>query len=136
MPRTTVRKGVDRTRSADYLTVAENFFKAGELAREFEYWNAAGLLAVHAAIAFADAICVKLGGVKSRGEDHHEAIALLNELTAVSEAQKKALNQFRKIIDHKTSVSYAGDVYGRADVEVLWRLVVRFREWTRSVLQK
>jgi hypothetical protein len=127
---------VDRARSADYLTVAENFFKAAELAREFEYWNAAGLLIVHAAIAFADAICVKLGGVKSRGEDHHEAIALLDELTAVSQRQKGALNQFRKIIDHKTSVSYAGDVYSRADVELLWRLVVRFRDWAMGVLEK
>ena len=136
MPRPSTRKAVDRARSADYFAVAENFFKGAELAREFEYWNAAGLLVVHAAIAFADAICVKLGGVKSRGEDHHEAIALLDEVTAVSQAQKKALNQFRKIIDHKTSVAYAGDVYGKADVEQLWRLVVRFREWAMRVLQR
>ena len=136
MPRTTTRKAVDRAKSADYLTVADNFFKAAELAREFEYWNAAGLLIVHAAIAFADAICVKLGGVKSRGEDHHEAIALLSKLTAVSQEQKQALNQFRRIVDHKTSVSYAGDVYGRKDVELLWRLAARFRDWAIHVAEK
>ena len=136
MPRPSTRKTVDRARSADYFAVAENFFKGAELAREFEYWNAAGLLIVHAAIAYADAICVKLGGVKSRGEGHHEAIALLDELTAVNQGQKGALNQFRKIIDHKTSVSYAGDVYSRGDVELLWRLVVRFRDWAMGVLKK
>jgi hypothetical protein len=136
VPRTTTRKRVERAKSADYLTVAENFFKAAEQAREFEYWNAAGLLIVHAAIAFADAICVKLGGVKSRGEDHHEAIGLLDELTAASQEQKQALSQFRRIVDHKTSVSYAGDVYGRKDVELLWRLLVRFRDWAMRVVEK
>jgi hypothetical protein len=40
------------------------------MAVEFQYWNAAGVLLVHAAIALTDALTVKIGGAKSTGEDH------------------------------------------------------------------
>jgi hypothetical protein len=50
--------------------VAENFAQAAAMAVEFQYWNAAGVLLVHSAIALTDALTVKIGGVKSTGEDH------------------------------------------------------------------
>jgi len=105
------------------------------MAREYEYWNAAGVLIVHAAIALADAVAIRIGGTKCRGEDHHEAIALLEELVAPSEGKKRALQQFRRVIDHKTAVSYSGEVYGRADIDEMWRLVNRFRTWALDVLE-
>ena len=60
---------VDRSRSRDYAAVAKYFMQGAELAKEFEYWNADGVLIVHAAIAYTDAITIKVGGVKSPGED-------------------------------------------------------------------
>ena len=116
------------------MKVAESFYGGAEVAREFEYWNAAGVLIVHAAIAFADAVSIKLGGVKSRGEDHHDTIALLEELVAPGQEKKKALLQLRRIIDHKNAVSYSGNVYEKADIEQLWRQVNRFKEWANDVL--
>jgi hypothetical protein len=56
--------------------------KAAEVVTEFEYWNAAGVLLVHAAIALTDALTVKVGGVKSAGGDHMLAAALSSARTS------------------------------------------------------
>lgn len=43
--------------------MADGFFAGAEAAKTFEYWDAAGLLIIHAAIAYTDAIRIKVGGV-------------------------------------------------------------------------
>lgn len=134
MVRKTVRKTVDASKNRNYKTVADSFFNGAELAKEFEYWNAAGVLIVHSAIALADAVTIKTGGVKCQGDNHYEIITLLDELIAASTEKRKALKQLRQIIDHKNSVSYSGDIYERKDVEKLWKHLVRFREWALDML--
>lgn len=129
MTRKNVRKEVDKTKSLDHLKVAESFAGGAEVAKDFEYWNAAGILIVHAAIAYADAMCIKYGGVKSQGEDHNQVVALLREILSVNDENKKAFIQLEKIIAHKTSVSYSGDVYDEKDVENLWKNFERFKRW-------
>lgn len=135
MARATKRATIDRARFTNYISVADSFFKGAELARQHEYWNAAGVLIVHAAIAYADAIAIKLGGVKSQSEQHQEAVDLLSELVAEGEESKRALNQLRRIIDHKTAVSYSGKVYNPSDVDQLWKQVERFRTWATIILK-
>lgn len=134
MGRTGKRAAVERSQHKNYRAVADNFMNGAELAKEYEYWNAAGVLIVHAAIAYADAVSIKFGGVKSQSENHYEAVQLLNELVADSEKKKSAINQLQRIIDHKTSVSYSGEIYDRKDIEQLWKHCIRFKEWTDSLL--
>lgn len=135
MARGSVRKAVDRARYKSYMQVADGFREAAEAAQEYEYWNAAGLLIVHAAIAYADALTIRIAGVKSQGEDHHEAIALLREHTAASEAQRSALNHLAKIIDHKNAVAYSGSLYEAKDAAMLQRHLERFHRWVLSILR-
>ncbi|NWG28976.1 MAG: HEPN domain-containing protein [Ignavibacteriaceae bacterium] len=135
MSRKTVRTKVDRVNWKDYKKVAESFFGGAEVAFEYEYWNAAGVLIVHSAIAYADSISIKLAGVKSQGEDHNQTVTLLKELLAVTDENKKAFTHLEKIIAHKTSVSYSGDVYDRKDVESLWKNFERFKRWAESLLK-
>jgi len=132
--RRSIRKSVDRSLSSKYRRVAEGFREAAEVANEYEYWNAAGVLIVHAAIAFADAIAIRIGGVKCQGENHHETVALLQELVAPSDEAGKAFNHLRAIIDHKTSVSYGGELYEKSDVDRLWKHMTRFLEWAKVLL--
>ena len=136
MVRGSVRKSVDRPKYRAYLQVADDFRHAADVAREYEYWNASGLLIVHAAIAYADALGVSIGGVKCQGEDHHEVIALLQELTAGTDAQKKALSHLARIIDHKTAVAYSGDIYSERDIDQLRKHLDRFESWVVSLLKK
>jgi len=64
MTRKTSFKIVDSHNYKNFLKVAENFFNGSKLAFEFEYWNAAGLLVIHAAIALADSVTIKKSSKK------------------------------------------------------------------------
>src|SRR5882672_1999185 len=101
IPRISRRASVSREKYQDYMKVADNFYSGAELAKEFEYWNAAGLLIIHAAIAYTDALTIKVGGVKSQGEDHMAAVDLLREVVELNEAGQKAANHLARMIEQK-----------------------------------
>jgi hypothetical protein len=130
-----MRKSVERTKSKNYKIVADNFFAGAEVAKAYEYWNAAGVLIVHSAIAYSDAISIKFGAVKCQGDDHNQTITLLKELVIDSTENKKSLLQLEKIIAHKNSVSYSGDVYNSKDIDLLWKYLERFRHWAETLLK-
>jgi len=121
MVKKAIRVSVERTKYKDHKTVAENFFNGAEAAYAYEYWNAAGVLIVHSAIAFADSITIKYGGVKSKGENHHEVVNLLEELIAPSKEKSNALKQLNNIIAEKNAVSYSGDIFNKKDVDQLFK---------------
>ena len=126
---------VDKHKTGDFIAVAKNFFNGAEVAAEYEYWNAAGVLIVHSAIAYSDAITVKYGKVKSKSDDHQDVINLIDSLVAGSEEKKKALIQLSKIISHKNLVSYSGDIYTRKDIQTLWKYLDRFVSWADKILK-
>ena len=117
MVRKTKKVSVDKRKADNFLKVSANFEEAARLAYEFEYYNAAGVLVVHAAIALADAITIKFGGIKNRSENHLEIINLIREVVRDEEKRKKASNQLEALISHKSSVSYSGDIYQKKDID-------------------
>lgn len=125
---------VDKAMCSNYKTVADNFYKGAEVASAYEYWNAAGVLLVHSAIAYADALTIKFGGVKSKGEDHQEIVNLLNAILSARDLKRNALLQLQKIIAHKNSVSYNGDIYNKRDIDLLQKLSDRFKDWAEELL--
>lgn len=125
---------VNKDKTFNYTSVADNFVKGAELAREFEYWNAAGVLIVHAAIAYTDAITIKVAGVKSRGEDHTQAARLMEEVVALDEDGRKALSKLRRLIEEKTLVSYSGKIYQKNDIERMWKLLERYKNWAVEMI--
>ena len=135
-PRMSRRTSVHRTKYHDYVKVADNFYLGAELAKEFEYWNAAGVFIIHAAIAYTDAITIKVGGVKSQGEDHMAAVDLLREVVALDEAGQKASHHLARMIEQKNVVSYSGEVYARTNIEQLWKQLERYKAWAVSILDK
>ena len=134
MPRPGRRRQVDRTRWRQFHAVAESFAQAAEMATEFQYWNAAGVLLVHAAIALTDALTVKIGGVKSAGEDHMLAADLLESVLAVDAEAKKAIRHLRTLIQEKTLVSYSGMIYRQEDIRRMTRHLDRYRAWADLLL--
>jgi hypothetical protein len=130
------RKSIARHRFKEYESVAEHFYKAAKDSNDLEYWTASGVLIVHSAIAFADALCIKLAGVKSVGEDHEEAITLLENITAESVEKNKAINQLKRIIEEKTKVSYLGELYSSSQTKEMWKRLERFRKWAKEILTR
>lgn len=126
---------ISKSKFENYHFVAQNFLNGAEVASEFEYWNAAGVLIVHSAIAYGDAVTIKFGSVKSKGDDHRDITNLLNTMLIHSEEKKKALLQLSKILDHKNLVSYSGDIYYKKDIDKLWIYLKRFTIWAEDILK-
>lgn len=134
MARQGKRRSIERTRYHDYRTVAQHFHEAAEISIAMEYWTAAGVLIVHSAIALADALCIRSSGMRSAGVDHDDAVALLEAAVHDGEEKRRALIQFRRIIEEKSRVSYLGELYGPREVHEMWRRLTRFREWAIEIL--
>lgn len=127
-------KTVDSTRHTNFITVAESFYEAARMAYELEYYNASGVLYIHSAIAYADAITIKLSGKKCSGENHYAVINLLDEVLPQSTIDKKAFTNFKQLIDHKNLVSYTGDIYHKKDLDKISKHFERFKIWSETVL--
>lgn len=129
------RKKIDPSRYIGFKEVALNFYEGARIASEYSYYNAAGVLIVHSAIAYSDAVSIKNGGVKIQGDSHYEIISLLDDLISYSSGKNKALTQLKNIIDHKNRVSYSGDVYHKKDIDQLWRHFERYKTWVDELLK-
>lgn len=128
-PRGSRRVQVPRPRGQDYCAVADSFFNGAQVAKDFEYWNAAGVLIVHAAIAYTDALTIKFGGVRSKGEDHMAAADLLRQVARLDETDLLQVRHLERIINEKNRVSYEGEIFHQKDIEPLWKHLTRYREW-------
>lgn len=136
MTRRTKTKSIDRSKFRDYLLVARHFHDAARDAMDFEYWTAAGVLIVHSAIAYTDALCIQQGGQRSTGEDHENAVELLEKTIPSVDGKMKALRHLRRIIEEKTKVSYLGELYEPKQTKELWKQLERFQQWSESILTK
>ncbi|MHB8854286.1 MAG: hypothetical protein ACYC6P_13155 [Ignavibacteriaceae bacterium] len=130
------RKSVPRQNFRKYLDVAEHFYQAAEDSLELDYWTASGVLIVHSAIAYSDALCIKLSGVKSVGENHEDAVALLESAVGNTDEKSSALNQLRRIIEEKTKVSYLGELYTSSQTKEMLKRLDRFRKWSLEILNR
>ncbi len=128
-------KKIDSNKHLDFIKVSKDFSNGCESAYAFEYYNAAGVLVIHAVIALADAVTIKLSGKKCSGDSHYDIIDLLNLVTPPSPNKSKALDQFKKLIDHKNKVSYYGDIYSKKDVDKLLKYFERFKSWADFLLK-
>lgn len=126
-------KKVDYNKHLDFKKISKDFENGSESAYAFEYYNAAGVLIIHAAIALADSITVRLAGKKCSGESHYEIIELLRQVTPDGSNKSAAVDQFKKLIDHKNKVSYHGDIYYKKDVDKLIKYFQRFKSWIDSL---
>lgn len=133
-PRRSKRVSVDKSKYKDYLHTAHQFYSGAETERSLENWSAAALLIVHAAVAYTDALTIKVGGVKSQGDDHMASVDVAREMVVLDEVGKKALDHLARIIQDKNAVSYHGDVCSRDEAESLWKHLERYRSWALSVL--
>src|SRR5437879_6226491 len=128
-PRMSKRQSVLRSKYHDYIKVADNFRSGAETAKAFDYWNAAGVLIIHAAIAYTDALTIKIGGVKSQGDDHMAVVDLVREVVELDNSGETALNHLWRMIQEKNAVSYQGEIYTCQDVEKLWKQLERYKAW-------
>ena len=104
-------KREERTRAARYQAIGQALLKtAGDLEAlaDPRYGNALAIIAIHAAIAFTDALTVTYRELKSTDGDHTRAADLLVHAMG-HKADAGQVRRLRGILNAKSSASYSGN---------------------------
>jgi len=99
-----------------------------------EYASAAGLLAVHSAISYSDALLIGLDGARPRGENHSEAIAALKRACTGAKIEPQGIAQLQKLLSAKTDISYGEKPVNEIRITALCEAAKRFETWAERVL--
>jgi len=133
-------KAVDRSVADKYRRVAASFVESArtlaDLADEEDHFgNAIAIVAVHAAIAWSDAVSIAYAGMKSTDGDHVRAADLLQDsLGARTDAQ--ALRSLRSVLQKKDMIAYGGDYYRVSEARALLAKVEAFCAWAETMYER
>jgi hypothetical protein len=127
---------MDRSQAARYLRVARALHSTvsdlSQLSTEGDtYGNAMAIVAVHAGIAYADALSIAFREIKSVDGDHSMAVATLRHAIG-HRADEEQIKRLGNIIDQKSAVSYQGQYYTLADARAVVEKLDAFAEWVLS----
>lgn len=130
MPRGT--RKADRYEAEGYLAAAEEFQAAAEDSAAAGRWRAAGLAAIHAAIAAGDAVCVFHLGERSSAMSHEDASDLLRR-SRLPDAKERA-GQLSAVLDLKSRVEYESRPVSEGEARLLLKRSRRLVDWARRAL--
>ncbi|HEX2208003.1 MAG TPA: hypothetical protein VHG93_10010 [Longimicrobium sp.] len=131
------RKEVDRSQADRYRRVGAALLQSAQtladLATESDsYGNAIAVVAVHACIAYNDALSIAWKGVKSTDGDHSRAPdTLVYALT--HQAPPERVRQLKTVVAKKDHVSYQGTYYTISEAERLLAEASGFCEWAEKM---
>jgi hypothetical protein len=131
------RKPVDRAHAERYRRVGaalrESANVMATVATESDsFGNAIAVVAVHACIAYNDALCIAWKGFKSSDGDHTRAAdALIYALS--HQAPPERVRQFRAVVDKKDHVSYQGAYFRVSDALRLLKDADAFCGWAEEM---
>lgn len=94
---------------------------------------ALAILGVHAAIAYADALCIHLGGRKSTSSDHGAGLRLL-KATMGSRLSPQIERSTQRLMAEKDRFEYQGYVATMGEAAALFAKAERFGTWADQVL--
>jgi hypothetical protein len=133
------RKDTDRHQAAKYRNVGSALLQSAkdleDLATdETRYGNAISVIAIHAAIAYNDAITIAYGGFKSTEGEHVRAPDAL--LAALKNPSPEAVDLLRAVVKKKDAVSYQGVYSTMADASAILRKAESFCAWAEEAYQR
>lgn len=109
-----------------YLETAKLVTSDGSLPADYDYNHVAAGVAVLAAIAASDALCCRLLGERSRGQDHREAVDLVATVRfggGTPDVQAKRGRDLgaalATVLDYKDEAHYGTTLLGAAQVRRL-----------------
>lgn len=118
------------------LRRAEQFMEVATLIRDEpdpDWASAAAALAILAGISASDAACCKALGRRARGQDHHDAEALLE---LIEPGGKNAANAMRRLINLKDEAHYGFYNMAAQDLKSAFTQAQRLIRFAREVLAR
>jgi hypothetical protein len=134
------RKQVDRALADKYRRVGASLLESAQALAEIatdsdSYGNAIAVVAVHACIAYNDALSIAWKGVKSTDGDHTRAPDTL--LFALShQAPAERVRQLRTVVAKKDHVSYQGTYYRMDEATRLLADAAGFCGWAEEIYDR
>jgi len=113
-----------------FLDVAE--LAAGEAA-DVEYASASAALAVLAGIAASDSSCCAALGRRSRGQDHRQAVSLIEQ---VEPGGAQAANALRRLLNLKDEAHYGLFDVGGQDLQAALRQAKSLLEFADEAVRR
>jgi transcriptional regulator NrdR family protein len=98
------------------------------------YASAVGLLAVHSAISYNDAVLIKLTGRRSRRQAHEQAVTEVTKACKKAKIQTDGIKHLDRLVHAKTDVSYGDKEVDSQKVEFLYVAAERFQAWAERLL--
>ena len=99
------------------------------------YPSAVALLAVHSAIAFQDAVQIKLTGQRSQTRDHMQAVRDITKACTIKRVDRAGIKHLQRLVTGKTDVSYGERQVTREQAETLRVFAERFQSWAEGLLR-
>jgi hypothetical protein len=95
---------VPKARARVYLSRGRRLLMMVDAAESTKNWDGVAVNAVQAAISLSDAYTVAKLGLRSRGQDHHEAVTLVSNVSSPSSSRIAGFLQ--AVVDLKSEVEY------------------------------
>jgi hypothetical protein len=110
--------------------------KAMNLCRRNEtyYPSAAALLAVHSAIAYNDAVLIKLTGERSKTQDHSQAVSALKRACGRAKIEPLGIGHLSRLLGAKTDISYGDRHVDSQLADAMCLAADRFEAWAERVI--
>ena len=134
------RKDVDRAQAEKYRRVGAALLESANVLAELatdgdSYGNAIAVVAVHACIAYNDALSIAWKGVKSTEGDHSRAVdTLVFALGNLAVAER--VRQLRSVLSRKDEVSYQGSYYRVGEAVHLLQQAAAFCAWADDLYDR
>ena len=123
-PRKDARAALDKCRE---------FTNTAQTALEDDRWNAAGLNAIHAGIAAADAALIASAGLRSASQDHGSVVSLLEQ--QVPEFAATQRRQLSGLLKMKNQVAYEQRLLTHIEARQLVDHATRLTRWAEGVVK-
>jgi hypothetical protein len=127
-------RSVPKSEARQVFLKAEEFLAGASASLDAARWNTAGLDAIHAGLAAADAAMIALVGHRSASRDHGDALELLAKSSkSFAAAQRR---QFGGLLKMKNAVAYEQRLLNEVEARKLVDHAVRFVGWARGIVEK
>lgn len=127
----------DPSRAIKYLAIARSLHRNSqelEAISETRYGNGLAIIAIHAAIAYTDALTIAYRGIKSQDGDHTRAADVLAHALGQRREHERQVMRLRGILQAKSDASYSGRYYTLDDGRRIVREVAEFAGWAEEMM--
>jgi hypothetical protein len=133
------RKNVDKAQAEKYRRVGaallESATALSELATDTDsFGNAIAVVAVHACIAYNDALSIAWKGVKSTEGDHARAADTL--VFALGHLAAEQVRRLGTVLSHNDQVSYQGSYFRVSEAVRLLEQAAAFCAWAERIYDR